>query len=155
MVRPLPALSGAALVPRGRRGQSDEPAVSTLPQDRDGVARDVLDAGPFAAQLGTEEAARRLEIFWPAVAPSRSFRYQRRRGPAAPSGPGSSGSAFRVAGRRPRAEEVQGSRRFDGPGDRGLRSGCLRSRRERLLRGSPCPAPGPSLGDLLPTAVLR
>src|SRR5439155_14865820 len=80
MVRSLPTLSGAALVPRGRRGQSDESAVSALPQDRDGVARDVLDAGPFAARLGTEEAARRIE--------SRAFRYQQRRGPAAPSGPG-------------------------------------------------------------------
>src|SRR6266481_6195556 len=67
MVRPLPTLSGAALVPRGRRGQSDESAVSALPQDRDGVARDVLDAGPFAARHGGEEAARRVEVLWAAA----------------------------------------------------------------------------------------
>src|SRR5439155_14733063 len=62
MVWPLPPLSGAALVPRGRRGQSDEPAVSALPQDRAGVARDVLDAGPFAAQRA-EETAHRIGVF--------------------------------------------------------------------------------------------
>src|SRR5437867_9183060 len=72
MVWPLPPLSGAALVPRGRRGQSDEPAVSALPQDRAGVARDVLDAGPFAARLGAEEAARRVEIVYRQLASSRA-----------------------------------------------------------------------------------
>src|SRR5438876_219894 len=66
MVWPLPPLSGAALVPRGRRGQSDEPAVSALPQDRAGVARDVLDAGPFAAQRA-EETAHRIGVFWAAA----------------------------------------------------------------------------------------
>ena len=72
MVWPLPALSGAALVPRGRRGQSDEPAVSALPQGRAGVARDVLDAGLFTAQHGTEEAARRVEVVYRQLAPSRA-----------------------------------------------------------------------------------
>src|SRR5439155_13177165 len=69
---PLPALSGAALVPRGRCGQSDEPAVSALPQGRAGVARDVLDAGLFAPQHGTEEAARRVEVVSRQLAPSRA-----------------------------------------------------------------------------------
>src|SRR5206468_12276356 len=72
MVWPLPALSGAALVPRGRRGQSDEPAVSALPQGRAGDARDVLDAGLFAPQHGTEEAARRVEVVSRQLAPSRA-----------------------------------------------------------------------------------
>src|SRR5947208_12888454 len=72
MVWPLPALSGAALVPRGRCGQSDEPAVSALPQGRAGVARDVLDAGLFAAQHGTEETARRIEVVYRQLAPSRA-----------------------------------------------------------------------------------
>src|SRR5438094_9491703 len=66
MAGPRPPLSGAPLVPRGRRGQSDEPAVSALPQDRAGVARDVLDAGPFAAQRA-EETAHRIGVFWAAA----------------------------------------------------------------------------------------
>src|SRR6266567_6445288 len=72
MVWPLPALSGAALVPRGRRGQSDEPAVSTLPQGRAGDARDVLDARLFAPQHGTEEAARRIKVVYRQLAPFRA-----------------------------------------------------------------------------------
>ena len=72
MVRPLPTLSGAALVPRGRRGQSDESAVSALPQDRDGVARDVLDAGPFAARHGGEEAARCIGVLRSPLPPALS-----------------------------------------------------------------------------------
>src|SRR6266436_6416464 len=83
MVRPLPTLSGAALVPRGRRGQSDESAVSALPQDRDGVARDVLDAGPLAARHGGEEAARRIEVVWAAGRSLPRFPLPTARGPAA------------------------------------------------------------------------
>src|SRR5438477_11339576 len=57
MVRPVPPLPDAALVPRGRRGQSDEPPVSALPQDRDGHARDLPDGGSLAAHGATEGAA--------------------------------------------------------------------------------------------------
>src|SRR5438876_10860964 len=84
MVWPLPPLSGAALVPRGRRGQSDEPAVSALPQDRAGVARDVLDAGPFAAQRA-EETAHRIGVFWAAARSLPRFPLPTAGGPPGPS----------------------------------------------------------------------
>src|SRR5207249_12205356 len=84
MVWPLPPLPGAALVPRGRRGQSDEPAVSALPQDRAGVARDVLDAGPFAAQRA-EETAHRIGVFWAAARSLPRFPLPTAGGPAGSS----------------------------------------------------------------------
>src|SRR5437764_3168940 len=57
MVRSLPTLSGAALVPRGCCRQPDESAVPALPQDRDGDARDLPDGGPFPPRVATEDVA--------------------------------------------------------------------------------------------------